>query len=165
MSGGMNEAFSDMAAQAAEFYSGGQNSWQIGPEIFKAAGKALRYMDDPTKDGRSIANAKDFNPWLDVHYTSGVYNKFFYLLGTSKGWDTKKAFDVMMHANASYWTSGSTFIEGACGAIRAAQDHQYDTAAVVAAADGVGIDTSSCFSTNPAEPAPAEPAPEKAVRA
>jgi len=29
-SGGMNEAFSDMAAQAAEFYSIGKASWLIG---------------------------------------------------------------------------------------------------------------------------------------
>ena len=51
-SGGMNEAFSDMAAQAAEVYAYGvgKNSWQIGPEIFKEKNKALRYMDMPSKD-------------------------------------------------------------------------------------------------------------------
>ncbi len=159
-SGGLNEAFSDMAAQAAEFYSVGHNSWQIGPEIFKAPDRALRYMDDPTKDGRSIGNAKDYHPWLDVHYTSGVFNKFFYLLGTTNGWDTKKAFDVMVQANSHYWTSNTSFQDAACGVISAAQDHQYDVDAVMAAASGVGIDTTSCFPPAPApEPTPEPPTP------
>ena len=64
------------AAQAAEFYSTGKNSWQIGPEIVKGKG-ALRYMDDPTKDGKSIANVKDYTDDLNVHYSSGVFNKVF----------------------------------------------------------------------------------------
>jgi pseudolysin len=142
-SGGMNESFSDMAAQAAEFYSTGQNSWAIGPEIVKGKG-ALRYMDDPTKDGHSIANAKDYNDSLNVHYTSGVFNKLFYLLGTSEGWDTKKAFDVMVNANMHYWTANSTYQDAACGVVKAAKDLKYDIAAVTTAIKGVGIDASHC---------------------
>ena len=157
-SGGLNEAFSDMAAQAAEFYSVGHNSWQIGPEIFKAENQALRYMDNPPKDGRSIGNAKDYKPWLDVHYSSGVYNKFFYLLGTSAGWDTKKAFDVMVHANTNYWTSGTSFQEAACGVVLAAIDHKYGVEAVNEAAAGVGIDTSTCLDVKPTPAQPTEPA-------
>ena len=55
-SGGINEAFSDMAAQAAEYYSAKKNSWQIGPEIMKedSGYEALRYMDKPSRDGSSI---------------------------------------------------------------------------------------------------------------
>src|SRR5581483_7252540 len=34
-SGGLNEAFSDMAAQVAEYYATGHNSWQIGSELMK----------------------------------------------------------------------------------------------------------------------------------
>ncbi len=142
-SGGMNESFSDMAAQAAEFYSTGHNSWQIGPEIVKSD-RALRYMDQPTKDGHSIDNAKDYNDGLNVHYTSGVFNKLFYLLGTSAGWNTKKAFDVMVNANMHYWTANSTYEDAACGAMKAAQDLHYDVAAVTTAIHGVGIDTSHC---------------------
>src|SRR5690606_23439834 len=37
-SGGMNDSFSDKAAQAAEYYAYGKNSWEIGPEIFKKKG-------------------------------------------------------------------------------------------------------------------------------
>jgi pseudolysin len=142
-SGGLNESFSDMAAQAAEFYSTGKNSWQIGPEIVKS-NKALRYMDDPTKDGKSIANIKDYNDALNVHYSSGIFNKAFYLLSTTSGWDTKKAFDVMVNANMHYWTANSTFIDAACGAKKAAKDLNYDITAVTAATNGVGIDTSRC---------------------
>ena len=156
-SGGMNEAFSDMAAQAAEFYAYGHNSWQIGPEIFKAEDEALRYMDEPTKDckGRnpgsrcSISNAKDFHEYLDVHYSSGVYNKLFYLMGTAKGWDTKMAFDVMVKANQDYWTANSTFVEGACGILKATNDYaqkdnRFDATSVQNAIAGVGIDASQC---------------------
>jgi pseudolysin len=142
-SGGLNESFSDMAAQAAEFYSTGHNTWEIGPEIFKANG-ALRYMADPSKDGHSIGNAKDYNDGLNVHYTSGVFNKLFYLLGTTKDWDTRKAFDVMINANMHYWTASSTFADAACGAVKAAKDLHYDVAAVTEASNGVGIDTSHC---------------------
>ncbi len=142
-SGGLNESFSDMAAQAAEFYSTGKNSWQIGPEIVKGTG-ALRYMDDPTKDGHSIGNAKDYVDGLNVHYSSGVFNKVFYLLSTTTNWDTKKAFDVMVNANMHYWTASSTFVDAACGAKKAAKDLKYDVAAVTAATQKVGIDTSRC---------------------
>uniref|UniRef100_UPI0035AE72D0 M4 family metallopeptidase n=1 Tax=Chitinimonas sp. TaxID=1934313 RepID=UPI0035AE72D0 len=84
MSGGMNEAFSDMAAMAAEQYMFGKPSWLIGGEIVKGgADKALRYMLDPEKDGRSIGHASKFTNSLNVHHSSGVYNKAFALLGTT----------------------------------------------------------------------------------
>jgi len=143
-SGGMNEAFSDMAAQAAEFYAYGKNSWQIGPEIFKKEGQALRYMDQPSKDGRSIDTADQYNSGLDVHYSSGVYNRLFYLIGTSENWDPKKAFDVMVQANRNYWTANTTFSKGGCGVIKAAKDHNYDVDAVKVALATVKIDISTC---------------------
>ena len=34
-SGGLNEAFSDMAGEAAEFYMKGSNDWLVGQEILK----------------------------------------------------------------------------------------------------------------------------------
>jgi len=151
-SGGMNEAFSDMAAQAAEFFAYGHNSWEIGPEIFKKDGEALRYMEKPSKDcdgslpGNycSIDDASEYTSNLDVHYSSGVYNRFFYLLGTSKGWDTKKAFDVMVAANMNYWTASSTFEQAACGVIQAATDQKYSTDAVIEAFKVVKVATDKC---------------------
>ncbi|HTM63803.1 MAG TPA: M4 family metallopeptidase [Gammaproteobacteria bacterium] len=152
-SGGMNEAFSDMAAQAAEYYAyNGKNSWQIGPEIFKAEDEALRYMDQPSKDcgSRSPGNwcsidtADQYYSGLDVHYSSGVYNRAFYLMGTADGWNTRKAFDVMVNANENYWTSNSTFSQGACGVISSAKELGYDVEAVKSAFETVKVDTSSC---------------------
>lgn len=151
-SGGMNEAFSDMAAQAAEHYAYGKNSWQIGPEIFKAEDEALRYMDKPSKDcgkGKpgnwcSIDDASQYYDGLDVHFSSGVFNRAFYLLGTTEGWDTKKAFDTMVLANQNYWTSNSTFVEGACGVLSAANDLGYDAEAIKNAFATVKVDTSQC---------------------
>lgn len=142
-SGGLNESYSDMAAQAAEYYSVGKNNWQIGPEIVIGEG-ALRYMDDPTKDGNSIDNVHDYTDDLNVHYTSGVFNKAFYLLGTAPGWNTRKAFDVMVKANMDYWTSKTTFAQAACGVLSAAKDYKYNTAGVVKAMRGVGLNVRMC---------------------
>ncbi len=144
-SGGMNEAFSDMAGEAAELYMKGANDFQVGAEIFKANG-ALRYMDDPTKDGRSIGHASKYNDSLDVHLSSGVYNKAFYLLATKPGWSTRKAFEVMADANHLYWTANSTFNQGACGVEKAAANRAYVVADVTAAFSAVGV---SCITPPP----------------
>jgi len=81
-SGGINEAFSDMAAQAAEYYTLKKSSWTIGSEIMKESSgmEALRYMERPSRDGRSIDHTSDYYQGLDVHHSSGVYNRLFYLL-------------------------------------------------------------------------------------
>jgi pseudolysin len=151
-SGGMNEAYSDMAAQAAELYAYGKNSWQIGPEIFKAENEALRYLDTPSKDcGKkkpgnrcSIDNADQYYSGLDVHYSSGVFNRAFYLMGTAEGWDAKKAFDVMVNANSHYWTKTSTFVEGACGVLASAKELGYDIKPIQVAFETVKVDISDC---------------------
>ena len=138
MSGGMNEAFSDMSGEAAEFFMKGSNDWMVGGDIYKGSG-ALRYMNNPTQDGSSIDHADDFYSGLNVHYSSGVYNKAFYLLATTAGWDTKKAFQVMAKANQVYWTANSTFDEGACGVESAAEDLGHSKADVTAAFAAVGV--------------------------
>lgn len=43
-SGGMNEAFSDIAGEAGEYFMFGSNDWLVGADIFKATGQALRYI-------------------------------------------------------------------------------------------------------------------------
>ncbi|MFT4180074.1 MAG: M4 family metallopeptidase [Thermomonas sp.] len=137
-SGGMNEAFSDMAGEAAEYYMRGSNDWQVGADIFKGTG-ALRYMNNPTQDGSSIDNAANYTSSMDVHYSSGVYNKAFYLLATKSGWNTMKAFQAFARANRDYWTASSTFNQGACGVETAAQDLGYTKADVTAAFASVGV--------------------------
>jgi len=144
-SGGMNEAYSDMAGEAAEFFMKGSNDWKVGADIFKGTG-ALRYMNNPPQDGKSIDNAANFTSSMDVHYSSGVYNKAFYLLATKTGWTTKKAFQVFARANDLYWTASSTFNQGACGAETAATDLAFTKADVTAAFTSVGV---SCATTPP----------------
>lgn len=146
-SGGMNEAFSDMAAQAAEFYSIGKSSWMIGPEIMKEGSgyDALRYMDKPSRDGMSIDTADDYYGGLDVHFSSGVFNHLFYLLANQPDWNIRKAFDVMVKANMDYWTPYSTFDEGGCGMLSAAQDLGFSLDDVKKSLSEVTINYQSCF--------------------
>lgn len=145
-SGGLNESFSDMAAQAAEFYSVGQSSWMIGAEITKedSGYDALRYMDLPSRDGTSIDTADKYYNGLDVHYSSGVYNRLFYLISTTSGWGVRKAFDVMVKANMDYWTPSSSFKEAACGVLSAAKDLNYSVTDVKQALQLVKVNFKSC---------------------
>ena len=141
-SGGMNEAYSDIAGEAAEYFDRGSADFLVGADIVKASagiGDALRYMCNPPQDGGSIDNAADYTSSLDVHYSSGVYNKSFCLLAKTTGWDVKKAFQVYALANKVYWTATSTFNSGACGVESAATDLGYDKNAVIAAFNGVGV--------------------------
>ncbi|OHU85331.1 MULTISPECIES: M4 family metallopeptidase [Pseudoalteromonas] len=139
-SGGLNEAFSDMSGEAAEFYMKGTNDWLVGQEIFKANG-ALRYMNNPTQDGRSIDHQSDYSSGMDVHHSSGVFNKAFYNLATTTGWDTKKAFLVMARANQMYWSASTNWDLAGNGAIDAACDLGFNTDDVKAALAAVGVNS------------------------
>jgi pseudolysin/vibriolysin len=149
-SGGMNEAFSDMAGEAAEFYDRGSNDFMIGADIVKPdtvpllGMSALRDMCTPSNDGFSIDDASEYDDSLDVHYTSGVYNRAFCTLAKTSGWDTRKAFEVFHDANALYWAPDETFDGGACGVEQAATDRGYAAGDVTAAFAVVGV---TCDST------------------
>ncbi|HEY0659998.1 MAG TPA: M4 family metallopeptidase [Lysobacter sp.] len=144
-SGGINEAYSDIAGEAAEYFMKGSNDFLVGAQIFKANG-ALRYMANPPQDGRSIGHASNYTSGMDVHHSSGVYNKAFYLLATTSGWNTQKAFQVFARANRDYWTASTNFNQGACGVETAATDLGFTKADVTAAFTAVGV---SCGSTPP----------------
>ena len=137
-SGGINEAFSDIAGEAAEFFMLGSNDFKVGTTIFKGSG-ALRYMYDPPLDSRSIGHANDYSNGMDVHYSSGVFNKAFYLLANTSGWDVRKGFEVFLRANQNYWTSTTDFEQGCLGVRDAANDAGYSTADVEAAFAQVGL--------------------------
>jgi pseudolysin len=151
-SGGMNESYSDISAAAEEFYSTGKSTWLIGGILFKTSNRPIRYMDQPSKDcfGRtpgnscSIDNASQYYNGLGVHYSSGVYNRFFYFLSTTSGWDPLKAFQLVAKANRFYWTSSETFASGACGVIKAAVDDCIDEIPIIKAFAQVGVDASAC---------------------
>jgi Zn-dependent metalloprotease len=145
MSGGMNEAYSDIAGEAAEYFDRGSADFLVGRDIVKTSagiGDALRYMCNPPQDGGSIDNASKYTSSMDVHYTSGVYNKSFCLLAKTSGWDVKKAFQVYALANKSYWTATSTFNTGACGVESAATNLGYNKNDVTTAFTGVGVSCS-----------------------
>ncbi|MEU5283518.1 M4 family metallopeptidase [Streptomyces sp. CA-278952] len=88
-SGGLNEATSDIFAAGVEFYSDtaqDPGDYMVGEKIdINGDGTPLRYMDKPSKDGSS----KDY--WysgignVDVHYSSGPANHWFYLLSEGSG--------------------------------------------------------------------------------
>ncbi|MBN7136635.1 peptidase M4 [Lysobacter enzymogenes] len=138
-SGGINESYSDIAGEAAEFYARGSNDFLVGADIFKASGRALRYFDDPTRDGRSIGHASNYTNGLDVHYSSGVFNKAFYLLAKKPNWGTVKAFKAFAKANKDYWTPSTNFNQGGQGVRQAAADLGYSTADVIDAFRQVGV--------------------------
>jgi len=145
-SGGMNEAYSDIAGEAAEYYDRGSNDFLVGSDIVKASagiGNALRYMCTPSQDGASIDNASQYYNGLDVHYSSGVYNKAFCTLAKKTGWDTVKAFKVFARANALYWTANSTFNTGSCGVASAATDLGFSATDVASAFTAVGVTCST----------------------
>ncbi|MFY7697470.1 MAG: M4 family metallopeptidase [Legionella sp.] len=144
--GGMNESFSDMTAQAAEFFDQKNNTWSIGADIMKktSGDHALRYMDKPSRDGRSLDYADQYKDGMDVHYSSGVYNRLFYLLATRKGWDTHRAFNVMVKANMDYWTPYATFVDGACGLLNATSDLGYNIDDLKQVLDDVAINHHAC---------------------
>ncbi|SFU00069.1 vibriolysin [Pseudoalteromonas sp. DSM 26666] len=151
--GGLNEAFSDMAGEAAEFYMKGSNDWLVGKDIFKGNG-ALRYMNNPTQDGRSIDNQSNYYSGMDVHYSSGVYNKAFYNLATTPGWDTQKAFIVMARANQLYWSAGVGWDLAGNGVMDAACDLNYDPNDVKAALAAVGVNSNLSSGSDCATPPP-----------
>lgn len=142
--GAINESFSDMATQVAEFYVSGKNSWKIG--YFRYFDKPSRDCGDKKQPGDfcSIDDASQYRAGLDIHFGSGVYNRFFYLLAHAKDWDITKAFAVMVRANTSYWNSNETFESAMCGVISATKDYNYPVEAVLNAAREVKINTEAC---------------------
>jgi Zn-dependent metalloprotease len=137
-SGGINEAYSDMAGEAAKYYMRGTNDFMCGYDIFKAAGQALRYLCNPPLDGISIDHVSEYTG-QDVHYTSGIYNKAFCLIAQSSGWTTRMAFDIFTKANTDYWTPSTTFQSGGQGVLSAAMDYNYPCQDVVDGFAQVGV--------------------------
>jgi Zn-dependent metalloprotease len=91
-SGGLNEATSDIFGTAVEFYANNSSDvgdYLIGEEIdINGDGTPLRYMDKPSKDGASKDSWYSGIGSVDVHYSSGPANHFFYLLSEGSGTKT-----------------------------------------------------------------------------
>lgn len=87
-SGGLNEATSDIFGTLVEFHAANAADpadYLIGEEFDLKEHLGFRRMDQPSADGSSLdcwsPGAKD----VDVHYSSGIGNHFFYLLAEGSG--------------------------------------------------------------------------------
>ncbi len=138
-SGGMNEAFSDIAGEAAEYFMKDSVDWLVGSDIMQEA-EALRFFKDPSLDGKSIGHTDEYTDGLNVHYSSGIYNKAFYHLSETQNWNVRKAFDVFVYANQHYWIADETFEGGLCGLLMSAAVLDYNQDDIRNAFNEVGVE-------------------------
>ncbi len=148
-SGGLNEATSDIFGSMVEFYADNPNDpgdYLIGEKLFANGNSFIRSMIKPSVDGGSAdcwyPNVKN----LDVHYSSGVANHFYYLLaegttggnpsptctasdtrvatgtGTLVGIGRDKAQQIWYRALTVYMTSSSNFASARAATVQAADD-------------------------------------------
>ncbi|MET8806066.1 M4 family metallopeptidase [Streptomyces sp. NPDC004546] len=146
-SGGLNEATSDIFGTGVEFYANNSSDvgdYLIGEKIdINGDGSPLRYMDKPSKDGGSADYWSSSVGNLDVHYSSGVANHFFYLLSEGSGSKTingvtynsptyngstvtgigrAKALQVWYKALTTYMTSTTNYKAARTATLNAAKD-------------------------------------------
>ncbi|XP_060074769.1 elastase-like [Ylistrum balloti] len=140
-SGAVDESFADVAGEAAEEFIFGSHDFKSGEDI--SMGYTVRDMCNPETDSRSIDHVNDFNDDLDVHYTSGIFNKAACLLVTSDEFDIFKVFQIFAHANRFYWHPTSNFSGAACGIAKAAYDLGHNTDEIAAAFENVGVEICS----------------------
>ncbi|RKH62757.1 peptidase M4 [Corallococcus llansteffanensis] len=160
-SGALSEGISDTFSAYCQSWQSGTWStaadvWKIGEGIWTPpiAGDALRYMDDPVKDGDSIDYASDYTSSTDAHYGSGIPNLAFALL--SKGGThprgrssihvpaigVQRAGGIWYKANTEIFVSSTTFEQAKAWTIMTASLLGYDQAhqdAVKAAWEAVGV--------------------------
>nr|WP_202438026.1 M4 family metallopeptidase [Streptomyces sp. SID5910] len=106
-SGGLNEATSDIFGTGVEYYANNaadKGDYLIGEKIdINGDGTPLRYMDKPSKDGASKDYWSSGLGGVDVHYSSGPANHFFFLLSEGSG---AKTIDGVSYNSPTY--NGST---------------------------------------------------------
>jgi Zn-dependent metalloprotease len=164
-SGGLNEATSDIFGTMVEFYANNAadpGDYDIGEEINRPyTGHGFRFMYHPSLDGASPDCWSRTIGRLNVHYSSGVANRFFFLLaeGTNSalgdglagcngapavtGLGRTAAGRVWYRALTTYMTSKTDYKAARAATIKAATDLGYSTATVKAAWNSVGVPVSS----------------------
>jgi zinc metalloprotease ZmpA len=166
-SGGLNEATSDIFGTMVEFFADNPNDpgdYLIGEQFDLAHHQGFRRMDDPASDGSSQSCWTTGTKDLDVHYSSGVGNHFFYLLAEGSGAKTiggtahnsptcdgstvtgigRDAADkIWFRALTTYFTSGTTYAQARTATISAATDlygaGSAEATTVAAAWSAVGV--------------------------
>jgi len=166
-SGGLNEATSDIFGTMVEFYADNAEDpadYFIGEEFDLANGEGFRRMDNPSLDGSSQSCYASNTGNVDVHYSSGVGNHFYYLLAEGSGAKTiggkqhssptcngssvsgigrDAAQQIWFRALTTYFTSGTTYAQARTGTLSAAADlygqGSAERAAVAAAWSAVNV--------------------------
>ncbi len=145
-SGGLNEATSDIFGSMVEFYAANPNDpgdYFIGEEFDLANSEGFRRMDNPALDGSSHSCWSLTTQSVDVHYSSGVGNHFFYLLSEGSGSKLiggrthssptcngssvtgigrTDAAKIWFKALSTYFTSGTTYAQARTATLNAATD-------------------------------------------
>ncbi len=155
-SGGLNEANSDILATLAEYYENGAQgqgsripdsggNFMVGEQVGRPggsyAGRPLRWMDRPSKDGVSKDAWYSGIGSIDVHFSSGPANRMFYFLakgaGTSastpdtysthlpkgmRGLGLHRAGKIWFKALADYMTSTTDYAQARVACEKAATD-------------------------------------------
>ena len=167
-SGGLNESTSDIFGTMVEFAVNSPSDvpdYLIGEELYisnPGLTKAFRYMYNPSLEGAG----RSVNCWsptvgsLDVHYSSGPSNHFFYLLAEGSGPKTfangtissptcngstvtgigrAAAEKIFYRALTVYFTSSTNYAGARAATMSAATDLGYSAAAVSAAWAAVNV--------------------------
>ena len=164
-SGGLNEATSDIFGSMVEFAAvnaSDPGDYEIGEEILRPyTGDGFRVMYHPSLDGASPDCWSKNLGRLNVHYSSGVANRFFFLLaeGTASslgdglagcknapavtGIGRLAAARIWYRALTVYMTSKTAYVGARDATIRAAQDLGYPVATVKAAWNSVAVPVSA----------------------
>ena len=148
-SGGLNEGTSDIFGTMVEFAANNPNDapdYLIGEKLYKSGTSALRAMYHPSLDGASADCWYSGVGSLNVHYSSGVTNHFFYLLaegtggspgsptcvagntrqatgaGTLAGIGRSKAERIWYRALTVYFTSSTNYAGARAATLNAAAD-------------------------------------------
>ena len=157
-SGGLNESNSDIFGNMVELYSKSgftlpssvantNNCWLVGEQL---SSTPLRYMTKPSKDGGSKDAWSSSLGSLDVHYSSGPNNRFFFFLsqGASAtagdyyssytpsgftGVGPAKAAAIWYRALTVYMTSSTNYAAARTACMNAAKDLYGATSAEYAA--------------------------------
>ncbi|MEU0599789.1 M4 family metallopeptidase [Streptomyces sp. NPDC006393] len=141
--GGMNEGTSDIFGTMVEFYADNPvdtPDYTMGELInISGDGRPLRYMYNPSLDGRSPNCWNSSNGSLDPHYSMGPLNHWFFLLAvgsgdhgygnsptcnssTVNGIGNDKAAKIWYKALASYANSSENYHQARIDSLRAAAD-------------------------------------------
>jgi len=146
-SGGLNESISDIMGTMVEAYHyrtqdglvpNFGNDWKLGGKCRPSG--PMRFMDTPSKDGLSADNWYEGLNWMEVHYSSGPLNRFFYYLsagapssqqaeawspylpGGSDGLGNDKAIRIVYKALTEYMVPSTTYHQAGEALVQAATD-------------------------------------------